>query len=104
MIVFVSPTTQRLVIMRVVGVAGDRLSDQNGKLVVNGHTAPDGYLAAGTVTQNVADIVVPAGMVYVLGDNRADSADSRAYGPVPTGQIKGRLVFRYWPLSRIGGI
>ena len=104
MIVFVSPAAQRLVIMRVVGVAGDHLSDPDGKVFVNGRAAPDAYLAAGTVTQNVPDMVVPAGAVYVLGDNRGDSADSRAYGPVPTGQIKGRLVFRYWPLSRIGGV
>jgi signal peptidase I len=104
LIVFQSPEAGRLVIMRVVGVGGDELSDVGGHLFVNGAKANEGYLAKGTTTSGVPDITVPPGSVYVLGDNRNDSADSRSYGPVPMSSVRGRLAFRYWPLGRLGGV
>lgn len=103
LIVFTAPAVDRIVIMRVVGVAGDHLSDRDGKLFVNGAPVTENYLAKGTVTSNLSDNAVPPGMVFVMGDNRGDSLDSRSYGPVPLSAVKGKLVFRYWPIGRLGG-
>ena len=104
LIVFVSPAVGRLVIMRVIGVGGDKVSDLNGTVLVNGTPEHDTYLGRGVQTEGVTDLTVPSGSFYVLGDNRSDAADSRSYGPVPRSAVQGRLVLRYWPLGRIGGV
>lgn len=54
--------------------------------------------------ERVEDDVVPKGHVFLMSDNRANSADSRVFGPVPVDQVVGRVVFRYWPPGRLGGI
>lgn len=99
LIVFHSPVNGRLVIMRVVAVGGDRLSQQGNDLYVNGRVAARPFLPTPGA---VPTMVVPAGTVYVLGDNRGDAEDSRFYGPVPDSNVVGHLIFRYWPLGRIG--
>ena len=81
-------------VKRVVGVGGDKISEISGRLVVNGIPAKEPYLAPGTLTTDVADLTVPPGQVYVLGDNRGDSKDSRSIGPVPLSGVKGRIVLR----------
>jgi signal peptidase I len=94
----------RFQIKRVVAVPGDRVSSQSGELLVNGHPAPESYLPRDTTTVNVTNVTVPPRAVYVLGDNRNNSKDSRFCGPVPVGHVVGRAVLRVWPLSRFGGI
>ena len=51
-----------------------------------------------------SDVIVPAGYVYVLGDNRISSADSRRFGCIPIEKIEGKAVFRWWPLKRAGKV
>ncbi len=103
LIVFHSPATDRLVIMRVVAVGKDTVSQQGDNLYVNGRLATRSFLPTNT-TYPVPTLIVPAGTVYVLGDNRTDSYDSRGFGPVPDSDIVGHLVFCFWPLSRLGGL
>ncbi len=91
--------------MRVVAVGGDRVSQgANGRLIVNGRPDAESYLAPGTDTENVPDLVVPVDSVFLIGDNRSNSADSRYYGPIALPKVVGRVVFRYWPLMRFGGV
>jgi signal peptidase I len=82
----------------VVGVAGDSIGIADGVLVVNGKPLRESF-----VDYNLTDatyfgpVHVPAGQVFVLGDNRSDSIDSRTFGPVPADDIVGRVVARIWP-------
>lgn len=93
-------------IKRVVGVAGDRISVRDGHVIRNGRQADEPFIDACTSPAPECDfreeIVVPAGTVYMMGDNRADSYDSRFWGPVAVEQVIGRARATYWPLDRIG--
>lgn len=93
-------------IKRVIGLPGDYIEIKNESVYVNGEQIKEDYLDAGTVTDSAnglfTDIVVPDGYVYVLGDNREVSCDSRLFGCIPVEKIEGKAVFRFWPLKKIG--
>lgn len=93
-------------IKRVIGLPGDYIEIKNESVYVNGEQIKENYLDAGTVTDSAnglfTDIVVPDGYVYVLGDNREVSCDSRLFGCIPVEKIEGKAVFRFWPLKKIG--
>ncbi len=86
-------------VKRVVGLPGDTVSSANGKLYVNGSPLNEPYLPPGTVTSGVSPQKIPPGELWVMGDNRGDSEDSRYFGPISEKLIVGRVVLRYWPLS-----
>ncbi|MCU1488143.1 MAG: signal peptidase [Actinomycetia bacterium] len=77
-------------ISRVVGVAGDRLSTRGDQLVRNGTVAHDGQAEGMTVLQE--PVTVPKGSVFLMGDNRGNSQDSRFFGPVSLTDVRGRVV------------
>ncbi|WP_326557152.1 signal peptidase I [Micromonospora sp. NBC_01796] len=87
-------------LQRVVGLPGDLLSCAGGRLHRNGVPAEEQYLRAGAeVVTDCEPVTVPEGAVYVMGDDRAISRDSRTYGPVSDGDVTGRVVTRLWPLG-----
>lgn len=90
-------------IKRVIGVPGDNLLIQNGRVVLNGRPLEEPYIAE-AVQGEFGPYVVPPGTYFVLGDNRNHSEDSRfqAVGYVPKRLIVGRAILRYWPPTRIG--
>ena len=90
---------RRLFLKRVVGLPGDSVAVQSGEVLVNGSRLNERYT---TLPDNsdMPAVVVPASAVFVVGDNRADSDDSRSFGPVPTADIIGKAEFIIWPLSR----
>lgn len=92
-------------IKRVIGLPGDHVEIKNKKVYLNGEVLREDYLDAGTITESAdgcfTDVVVPDGYVYVLGDNREVSGDSRRFGCVPIDKIEGKAVFRFWPLNKI---
>jgi signal peptidase I len=107
----VSPS-ERDFVKRVVGLPGDHVvcCDAQARLTVNGQALTERYLPAGDPASAEAfDVVVPPGRLWVMGDHRSDSADSRAHlgdpggGTVPLDRVIGKVLVRFWPLARLGG-
>ena len=97
LIVFKAPATRALMVKRVVALAGDRVGLADGRLVVNGHRRSEHYVDLASVDSvYFGPEVVPAGSVFVMGDDRADSVDSRDFGPVPLDRVLGRVLWRLW--------
>ena len=96
-------------VKRVIAVEGDRIAccDPQGRIVLNGVPLDEPYVKPGVSTDQVQfDVVVPPGSVFVLGDNRSESADSRYHldqnnGGVPVDNVVGRVFLNVWPLDRI---
>lgn len=88
-------------IKRVVAVGGDSVEMRLGRLYVNGQQVQEPYVHYPGLTDMKA-IEVPEGSVYVMGDQRTNSEDSRSFGPVKVKDVKGKAVFRTWPLKKAG--
>jgi signal peptidase I len=93
-------------IKRVVAVGGDTLAVRNGRVVRNGKLASEPFIrpCGGSECNFPEAIRIPEGDVFVMGDNRGDSDDSRFWGPVAVSRVIGRAFATYWPPSRIGGV
>jgi signal peptidase I len=90
-------------IKRVVGVPGDEISVRGGRLFVNGEPQREPYVNKKYPDRSFyAPTTVPKGHVFAMGDNRANSQDSRIFGPVPKENIEGEAFLRFWPPGRIG--
>jgi signal peptidase I len=90
-------------IKRVVAVAGDRVRVVNGVLKVNGEIQDEPYVEPQFPNGSVyGPERLPEGYVFVMGDNRGNSADSRVFGLLPVENIEGEAFVRFWPPSRIG--
>lgn len=95
-------------VKRVIAVGGDHLRiDEEGTVFLNGEALEENYLAENvitTITGDFTDLTVPDGYVFVMGDNRAASKDSREFGVVPLEKIEGKVHIRIWPLNKMGEI
>ena len=93
-------------IKRVIGVAGDHIKIEEGKVYLNGEELQEDYVAEGAVTisDRYTDITVPEGYVFVMGDNREHSTDSRSFGCIPVEKIESKVWIRFWPLNKFGKI
>ncbi len=90
-------------IKRVVAVAGDRVAVRTGRLYIDGELQREPFTNKNFPDRSFsAPITVPKGHVFVMGDNRANSSDSRVFGPLPKENIEGEAFLRFWPLDRIG--
>ena len=93
---------QKDLIKRVVGLPGDEISVQDGVLFVNGKRQEEPYVNPRFPgTSSFGPMTVPKGEVFVMGDNRADSLDSRFFGPVPFENIEGKAFLIFWPPGHI---
>jgi len=86
-------------IKRVIGLPGEMIEIRNSRVYVDGRPLDEPYLRR-TWHDDRAPERVPAGMVYVLGDNRDNSNDSRMWGELPIKNIQAKAWLRYWPLNR----
>jgi signal peptidase I len=97
----------KVLIKRVIALGGDKIAVKKGRVFVNGLVLDEPYLNkdkscyADSPIENFAARTVPSGDVFVMGDNRCHSADSRDFGPIATSSIIGRAFAIIWPLNRI---
>jgi signal peptidase I len=99
---------ETLLIKRVVGIPGDRIQLRGGTLYVNGERQEEPYVHVDPCVRYMpktcafGPVRVPRGHVFLMGDNRAYSHDSRFFGAVPEENVEAEAFLRYWPLNRIG--
>jgi signal peptidase I len=89
-----------LLIKRVIGLPGERVTIADGRVFIDGVEIEEPYLDQETEGSGRSWLVPPL-QVFVMGDNRQASRDSRSFGPIGRDQIIGRALFRYWPLDQI---
>ena len=98
-IVFPAPRSpEEDYIKRVIGLPGDSIRIAGGYVYVNEVPIEEPYIMAPTLT-TLSETIVPEGSVFVMGDNRNVSSDSRAWGSLPVEDVVGKAVFVYWPFS-----
>lgn len=96
----VKPSDREL-IKRVVGLPGETVEVRDNTVMIDGRPLIEPYLPETTVTSDFSPYEVPAGQVFVMGDNRTNSKDSRIFRGVPVDSIVGRAIARVWPPGRI---
>ena len=90
-------------IKRVIAVPGDKVDIDKGYLYINDSLVEEAYIKGMTFKDELSmPVTVPEGKVFVMGDNRESSVDSRRFGLVDYKSIEGKVVFRMWPLKKIG--
>lgn len=82
-------------IKRVIGIEGDEVRIENGSVIINGTIIQESYLGSTSTTSGRWH--VPDGSLFVMGDNRSNSSDSRSWGMVPIDNVIGEALFVYWP-------
>lgn len=91
---------ENLWVKRVIGLPGDKLEYEDGNLIRNGEILEEDYVK-GEMRSGFQSIEVPEGHIYVMGDNRNSSSDSRTVGPIPIENIQGRVILRLFPFDKI---
>jgi signal peptidase I len=94
--------TYKDLVKRVIGLPGDVMTSKGNTVYVNGKALNEPWTYFPTLSPAITKVTVPANSYFVMGDNRANSCDSRFWGSVPRSDIIGKAFFRIWPLSRVG--
>ena len=94
-VVFHHPAGRDLTVKRVVAIPGDLVESREGRLRISGRVLTESY-ATGAGPMHIPPQLVPAGHLFVLGDNRSDSWDSRHWGPLPDSLVVGRARLVLW--------
>ena len=94
-------------IKRVIGLPGEHVKIEDGKVYINGEQLQEEYLQDTVKTElsgPFTDITVPEGYVFVMGDNRPQSTDSRRFGCIPIEKIESKVWIRFWPFNLFGKV
>ena len=86
-------------VKRVIGVPGDRLTSRGNTIYVNGKPLAQKWSIYPTIGTPIGNVTVPKGQYFMMGDNHANSCDSRTWGTVPRSDIIGKVFLKFWPLS-----
>ena len=90
------------IIKRVIGMPGDTVVIKNGEIYINDKVIEDSYAYGKTSDYN--KITLESDEYFILGDNRLISKDSRYFGPIKESEIKGKIIFRLFPFTKIGTV
>ena len=96
------PNQSDMLIKRVLGLPGETLEIRDGQIYINGELVEETWTTSSSYHGNYGPYTVPPLHVFVLGDNRGASNDSRSFGPVHMNTIVGRAWFSYWPPEYLG--
>ncbi len=95
-------------IKRVIGLPGEHVKIEDNKVYINGKPLEEDYLQKTVVTDSMGgsftDLTVPQGYVFVMGDNRPQSTDSRRFGCIPIEKLESKVWIRFWPLNLFGKV
>ncbi len=97
---------KKLLIKRIIGLPGDRITIKNGKVFLNGTQQHETYTLEDETSGNISNYKVPEGHLFVMGDNRRVSLDSRSeeVGCISEEQVMGKAFVRLYPFNKIGGL
>ncbi|MDP1807990.1 MAG: signal peptidase I [Actinomycetota bacterium] len=105
-VVFIAPQiakgSETDYIKRIMATPGMKVQEINGRMAVNGRPKNEPYTRADNPSASFGPATVPPGKVFVMGDNRGNSRDSRYFGPIDKKSLVGKAFFVYWPPSRMG--
>ncbi|MEM8922916.1 MAG: signal peptidase I [Actinomycetota bacterium] len=105
-VVFARPDGQegpiKDLIKRVIGLPGETVEARDNIVYINGIRLQEPYLDPGIITADFGPTVVPEGEVFVMGDNRGASFDSRRFGSIGEDRVVGRAFVLFWPINRLG--
>ena len=104
---YVLELTKTSYIKRVIGLPGEHVYIANGEVYINDEKLDEPYLTEGLETPRRGvfyDVQVPEGCIFVMGDNRTGSLDSREFGCIPLDKVEGRVSIRLWPLNKFGKV
>lgn len=91
-------------IKRVIGLPGETVAVADNRILIDGQAIDEPYLSDTSGMSDQAPIEVGQGEVFVMGDNRQFSFDSRRFGPIPQEEVIGRAFLTIWPISNLGGL
>lgn len=94
----------RDLIKRVIGLSGETIEARDNTIYINGQVLIEPYLTPGEVIGDFGPVEIPDGELFVMGDNRDNSGDSRVFGTIETERIIGRAFFLFWPFDRVGSL
>lgn len=105
---YVVEVTKESYIKRVIALEGEHITiSEDGMVYINGEKLEESYLQEGLKTKRTGefyDLTVPESYVFVMGDNRNKSCDSREFGCIPLEKIEGKVICRFWPLNKMGSV
>jgi len=106
LVVFESPPNEgsetKDLIKRVIGLPGETVESRDGRILINGQVLEEPYLDRGVTTGAFEPVTIAPDHLWVMGDNRANSRDSRFFGAIPKSLVIGRAFVRVWPITQVG--